>query len=70
MVVRGNHVEHWLNDVKLLEYERNNQMWDAFVDYSKYKDWVNFGNFETGHILIQDHGDKVYYKNIKIKELD
>ena len=70
VVVRGNHVEHWLNDVKLLEYERNNQMWDAFVDYSKYKDWVNFGNFETGHILIQDHGDKVYYKNIKIKELD
>ena len=69
VVVRGNHVEHWLNDVKLLEYERNNQMWDAFVDYSKYKDWVNFGNFETGHILIQDHGDMVYYKNIKIREL-
>ena len=69
VIVRGNHVEHWLNDVKLLEYERNNQMWDAFVDYSKYRDWINFGNFETGHILIQDHGDQVYYKNIKIREL-
>ena len=70
IVVRGNHVEHWLNDVKIIEYERNNAMWDALVDYSKYKDWVNFGNFESGHILLQDHGDEVYYKNIKIKELD
>ena len=70
IVVCGNHVEHWLNDVKLLEYERNSQMWDALVAYSKYRDWVDFGNFATGHILIQDHGDKVYYKNIKIKELE
>ena len=70
IVVRGNHVEHWLNDVKIIEYERNNAMWDALVDCSKYKDWVNFGNFESGHILLQDHGDEVYYKNIKIKELD
>ena len=70
IVVRGNHVEHWLNDVKIIEYERNNAMWDALVDYSKYRDWVNFGNFESGHILLQDHGDEVYYKNIKIRELE
>lgn len=69
IVVNGNKVEHWLNDVKIVEYTRNNQMWNALVGYSKYKNWVNFGNFETGHILLQDHGDEVHFRNVKIKEL-
>ena len=69
VVVNGSHVEHYLNGIKVVEYERGTQQWRALVAYSKYKDWPNFGEQESGHILLQDHGDAVSFKNIKIREI-
>ena len=69
IISKDGHVEHWLNNVKLLEFERGTQMYRALVAYSKYKKWPNFGEAKAGHILIQDHGDLVHFRNIKIRRL-
>jgi len=67
--VRGSKVSHHLNGVKVVEYERGTQLWKALVAYSKYSKWPAFGEAKEGHILLQDHGDQVRFKNIKVKEL-
>ncbi|WP_367281893.1 3-keto-disaccharide hydrolase [Tunicatimonas pelagia] len=69
LVVQGNKVEHYLNGEKVLEYERGSEEYTDLVKNSKYEKWENFGMAESGHILLQDHGDLVYFKNIKVREL-
>lgn len=69
VVMKNNIVQHWLNGFKVVEYERNSNIYKALVARSKYEKYKDFGASEKGHILLQDHGDKVSFKNIKIKEL-
>nr|WP_319509522.1 DUF1080 domain-containing protein [uncultured Draconibacterium sp.] len=69
IVVNGADVEHYLNGIMVVKYNRSGQQWKDLVATSKYKDWPNFGEAKTGNILLQDHGNKVFFKNIKIKEL-
>ncbi|MEM1357906.1 MAG: DUF1080 domain-containing protein [Bacteroidota bacterium] len=69
LVVTDGQVEHWLNGKKQVEYANTGPEWKAMIAKSKFKDMVNWGMFTSGKISLQDHGDPVWYRNIRLRNL-
>jgi len=69
IVFRGNQGEHWLNGVKVVEFELGSARMDSLLAASKYKSIAGFGAKRRGHFVLQDHGDEVYFRSIKVRPL-
>ena len=69
IIFNHGHVEHWLNGKKILEFEAWSNDWNKKKAAGKWKDYPDYGLAKTGHIALQDHGNKAYFKDIKIREL-
>lgn len=69
ILVDGNHVEHWLNGTRIVEYELASPDWEAKLKAGKFSEWPGYGRATRGHIALQDHGDRVAFRNIRIREL-
>ena len=70
LVFRGNHGEHWLNGKKVVEFNLGTSRMDSLLAKSKYRSIKDFPRRRAGHIVLQDHGDEVYFRNIRIRKLD
>ena len=69
IVADGPHIEHWLNGVKIVEYEIGSPRWERLVADSKFAKMPHYGRLTKGRIALQDHGDQVWYRNIKVRRL-
>lgn len=69
IVVEGAHVEHWLNGQRVVTYELGSEEWTRRVAESKFAEWPEYGQARSGHIGLQDHGGPVWFRNIKIREI-
>jgi hypothetical protein len=69
ILLRGNHGEHWLNGARILTYDLGTPQFDSLLAASKYRGVAGFAERRAGHIVLQDHGDEVWYRNLKLREL-
>lgn len=69
IIVNGPHVTHYLNGIKVVEYELWSEEWEELVKNGKWKNYPDYGKAKKGHLGLQDHGNKIYFRNIKIKVL-
>lgn len=69
LVYRGNHGEHWLNGRKIVEFAMATPRFDSLLAKSKYRNIRNFADRRAGHIVLQDHGEEVFFRNIRIRSL-
>jgi hypothetical protein len=69
LVAKGNHVEHWLNGDKVVEYELDSDDWKERVAKSKFRDHEKFAKAKKGHIVLQDHSGKIEYRNVRLREI-
>jgi hypothetical protein len=69
LLVRDGNVEHWLNGHKIVEYQIASEDWTRRVAASKFADWPHFARTRKGHIALQDHTDRVWFRNIRLREL-
>ncbi len=69
LVVNAGKVEHWLNGQQVAAYDMNSDDWAARVAASKFADWPHFAKYRRGHVGLQDHTDRVSFRNIRIREL-
>jgi len=69
IVIAGNHVEHWLNGIKVVEYELGSDPFNQLIAQSKFKDMPRFAREKTGYLDLQHHGDEVWYRKIRVRRL-
>lgn len=69
VIVKGHHVEHWLNGAKIVEYELGSPELNAMIANTKFKDWPRFAKAETGYIALQNHGGEVSFRKIRVRRL-
>jgi hypothetical protein len=69
VVFQGQHGEHWLNGEKIVEFDLGTPRMDSLLAKSKYRTIPGFADRRVGHVILQDHDDEAYYRDIKIREL-